>query len=68
MKRAESPRRSRGYRGKRRSGLTAEQVLLLAVVVLVAVMALTIRAAGKWTGMSAGEQLYQALFVAKDWE
>ena len=57
------------YRGKKpRSGFTAEQVIALATLVLAAVMALTIRANSQWTGMSAEEQLHQALFVAKDWD
>jgi len=57
------------YKGKKpRGGLFAEQAILLAVAVLVVIMALTIHANSQWTGMSAGEQIHQALFEAKDWD
>lgn len=58
------------YKGKRPrgGGLFAERAILLAVIVLAAIIALTIRANSQWTGMSAGEQLKQAVFEAKDWD
>ena len=57
------------YRGKKRgAGLGAGQVGLLAIFLLVVMLALTVRANCQWTGMDAGEQLHQALFVAKDWD
>ena len=60
-------KRADNYRGKRnRSGLSAAQVGVVAIVLLVAILAMTMKASGQWTGMSAGEQLHQALFVATD--
>ena len=60
-------KRADNYRGKRRGGgLTAAQVGAVAIVVLIAILAMTMKASGQWTGMSAGEQLQQALFVATD--
>lgn len=57
------------YRGRKpRGGLTAEQVILLSLVVLAAILMLTMRASSVWTGMSCREQLYQAVFVTEDWE
>lgn len=57
------------YRGQKpRSGLTAEQVILLSVVALAAILMLTMRVSSVWTGMSCREQLYQALCVTEDWE
>ena len=55
----------RRYRGKR--GLTGEQVMIVAASVILAVLALTMTACAEMTGMSVGEQLYDALLVAKDW-
>lgn len=64
MKRAD-----RGYRGRRpQGGLTPEQVIGVAIITIAAMLALTIHATSEWTGMSAGEQLYHALFVLEDWE
>ena len=46
----------------------AGQVGALAILLLAAILALTVRANCQWTGMDAGEQLHQALFIAKDWD
>lgn len=68
MRRAEKGGR-RCYRGKKpRRGLSPEQAGVVFLAALVAIMALTIHANSQWSGMSAGEQLYQAVFVAKDWD
>ena len=57
------------YRGRKpRGGLSSEQVILLSLVALAAILMLTVRASSVWTGMSCGEQIHQALFVTKDWE
>ena len=57
------------YRGRKPGkGLTSEQVILLSLVALAAILMLTMRASSVWTGMSCGEQLYQAVFVTEDWE
>ena len=64
MKRAE-----KNYKGKRRQrGVSGEKAIIFVMLVLVAMLAMTIRANSHWTGMSAGEQIHQALFVTKDWE
>ena len=64
MRRAE-----RRYRGRKPApGLGAGQIGMLAIILLVLMLALTIRANCHWTGMDAGEQLHQAVFVAKDWD
>lgn len=55
------------YRGKRRS-LDGEKVMIVATVILLAILAMTVRVSAQCTGMSAGEQLREALFVAKDWD
>ncbi len=55
-------------RAKKGGGMTAEQVILAAVLVLAAMIAMTIHAAGEWSGLSAGEQLHYALFEAADWD
>lgn len=55
----------RRYRGKR--GLSGEQVMIIAASVVLAMVAMTIWACADMTGLSAGEQLRDALFVAKDW-
>ena len=55
----------RRYRGKR--GLTGEQVMIAAAAAILAILAMTIWACADMTGLSAGEQLHDALFVAKDW-
>lgn len=66
MKRAE---KRRPYRGRKpRRGFSGEQVIIFALLMLLAVMAMTIHANSSWTGMTAQEQLYRALFVAKDWD
>ena len=63
MKRAER------YRGKRsRSGMTAGQVAAMALIGLVAMLVMTMKVSGQWCGQTCGEQLYIAMFVAKDWE
>ena len=57
------------YRGRKPGkGLTPEQVILLSLVALAAILMLTVRASSVWTGESCGEQIHQALFVTKDWE
>lgn len=57
------------YRGRRpRGGLTPEQVIGVAIITIAAMLALTIHATSEWTGMSAGDQLYHALYVLEDWE
>lgn len=55
-------------RAKKGGGMTAEQVILAAVLVLAAMIAMTIHAVGEWSGLSAGEQLHYALFEAADWD
>lgn len=68
MRRAEK-NGCRRYRGRRpRGGLSAGQVGAVAILTLIAILVMTIHANSQWTGMSAGEQLHQALFVAKDWD
>ena len=60
-------KRADNYRGKRRrTGLDAAQAAVVAVLMLVLITAMTVKASSAWTGMSAGEQLQQALFVATD--
>lgn len=60
-------KRADNYRGKRhRGGLRAAQVGVVAITLLVAILAMTMKASGQWTGLSAGEQLYQAMLVATD--
>lgn len=60
-------KRADNYRGRRRrGGLSAAQVGVVAITLLVAILAMTMKASGQWTGMSAGAQLQQALFVATD--
>ena len=57
------------YRGRRpRSGLSGEQVIAVAIIMLVAMLVMTMKASAEITGMSVGEQMNQALFVAKDWD
>ena len=57
------------YRGRKpRGGLSSEQVILLSLVALAAILMLTVRASSVWTGESCAEQIHQALFVTKDWE
>lgn len=66
MGRAEQRRR---YRGKKpRGGLTAEQVAVAFLAAVVTILAITIHANCEWSGKSPEEQLYEALFVTKDWE
>lgn len=55
------------YNGKRR-GMTAEQVCLAAAAAFLAALIMTIHAGTVWTGMSAAEQIHQAVFEAEDWE
>ena len=55
------------YRGKRcKGGMNAVSVGVVAMMMLVLMTAMTMKASSAWTGMSAGEQLQQALFVATD--
>ena len=55
------------YRGKRcKGGVNAVSAGVVVVLMLVLMMAMTVKASSAWTGMSAGEQLHQALFVATD--
>ena len=57
------------YRGKKpRGGISAEQAIAVVILLMVATLVMTMRVSAEITGMSAGEQLHQALFVAKDWE
>lgn len=59
----------RRYRGRKpRSGLSAGQAGIMFVLVLAVMLVLTIHANSQWFGMTAGEQVHQALFVAKDWD
>lgn len=57
----------KNYRGKRR-GLDGDQVIVLAAFVMAAVLLLTMTVNARWTGKSVGEQLYEAVFVTRDWE
>lgn len=57
--------KDRRYRGKR--GMSGEQVMIAAAAAILAILAMTIWACADMTGLSAGEQLHDALFVAKDW-
>lgn len=60
-------KRADNYRGRRRrGGLSTGQVGVVAITLLVAILAMTMKASGQWTGLSAGEQLYQAMLVATD--
>ena len=62
-------RADRRYRGRKpRGGLSAEQAGVVVLAVLVAILVLTMRANSQYCGMSVGEQVYQAVFVTKDWE
>lgn len=62
MKRAER------YRGKRpRSGMTAEQVAVVALITLVAILVMTMKVNSQWCGQTCGEQLCEAIFVTGDW-
>ena len=57
------------YKGKKpRGGMSAGQVAIAAILVLLAMLAITIHMNTELTGQSAGDQIYTALFVAKDWE
>ena len=57
------------YRGRKpKGGLSAGQVCVVAIVAMVLVLAMTLKAGAQWTGQTASEQIYTALFVAKDWE
>ena len=66
MKRKNDPEKRGRYRGRR--GVTAEQAAVLVIVAVAAVLLLTMRAWALQTGESIGEQLYEALFVAQDWD
>lgn len=56
----------RRYRGKR-AGLNATQTEVVAILVIIAVLAMTMHVNGQYGGMSAGEQLHEALFETEDW-
>lgn len=57
------------YRGKKpRRGMTPEQAAIAVLVTMVLVLLLTLRVNSAWTGLSCGEQLYQALLVTGDLE
>ena len=56
--------RDRRYRGKR--GLTGEQVMIIAVSVILAAVAMTLWAGAEWFGTSVEDQLHYALFVLED--
>lgn len=57
------------YRGRKpRGGLTPEQAVIAVLVTMVLVLLLTVRVNSAWTGLSCGEQLYQALLVTGDLE
>lgn len=58
----------RRYKGRKpRSGLTAEQVGLVVLITLAAILFMTMKVNSYWCGKSCGEQLYDALFVTEDW-
>ena len=65
MKRAD-----RRYRGRKpRGGLTAGQAGIVIITIIVLMMVLTMKVSSHyWGGKSCGEQLYDAIFVAKDWD
>ena len=48
--------------------LTPEQAVIAVLVTMVLVLLLTVRVNSAWTGLSCGEQLYQALLVTGDLE
>ena len=54
----------------KQSGLwvDVEQAGIVVLAVLVAILVLTMRANSQYCGKSVGEQVYQAVFVTKDWE
>lgn len=51
-----------------RGGLGPGGVAAVALLTLAAILAMVLYANRQWSGMSAREQLYQAVFVAKDWD
>lgn len=67
MKRAD---KNRPYKGKKgRGGLDGDQVIIVSLLLILAMLAMTIHVNScYWTEMTAREQLYQALFVTKDWD
>lgn len=68
MRRAEKDGR-RCYRGKKpRRGLSPEQTGVVVLAVLLAILVMTMKINSQYCGMSVGEQVYQAVFVTKDWE
>jgi len=58
--------KERRYRGKKDK--EGRFLGLVALLTIGAILALTIHANSQWTGRSAEEQVYEALFVAKDWD
>lgn len=57
----------KNYRGKRR-GLDGDQVIAVAVFVMAALLLLTMTVNARQTGKSVGAQLYEAVFITRDWE
>ena len=54
------------YRGRR--GLTGEQTMVLVMAVIAAVLLAMMYGYSRQTGVSIGEQICEALFVARDWD
>ena len=66
MKRKNDPEKRGRYRGRR--GVTAEQAAVIAAVAIAATLLLMMHGYAKQSGVSIGEQIYEALFVAQDWD
>lgn len=57
------------YRGRKsRGGLTEGQVCAAFLAILIAVLVMTMKVSSQWSGLSCTKQLYQAVFVTRDWE
>lgn len=56
------------YKGRKPTSFGAGQIVLVALLALVAALAMTIHANGEQTGQDAGEQIRVALIETKDWE
>lgn len=54
------------YRGKRNK--TERQLCAVVLIAFAAVLFLTMKANSQWTGMDIGEQVYEAVFIAEDWD
>lgn len=62
-------RRADRYRGKKpRGGLSPLGVATVAILTLICILYMTMTVSAEITGEEPGEQIYQALFVTKDWE